>query len=513
MKVLTLMTLAVALITSPAGAAPTPGPDRASIAQLQAELQSGRLTSEALTRFYLRRIARLDRKGPALHTVIALNPHALAQARALDRERRDHGSRGPLFGIPILVKDNVETADPLPTTAGSLALARNLTGQDAPIIARLRAAGAIILGKTNLSEWANFRSDRSISGWSAMGGLVKNPFALDRSACGSSSGSAAAVAAGLTAAAVGTETDGSITCPASMNGVVGLKPTLNRLPATRIVPIAHSQDTPGPLTRTVADAALLFDIMAGEEPQPVTAASLKGVRLGVLRFAPGTEPEVDPVYAQALARLQAAGAVLVEVSLPDEAPIDHAEGVVLNTEFRADLNAYLAHAPAAVTSRTLADLIAFNAAHPAETVLFGQEIFLRAEATKGLDDPDYKTALADSKRLAGPEGIDKLIADHQLDALIAPTAGAAWRIDLINGDHSPGSFTTYPAVAGYPHLSVPMGQVHGAPLGLSFIAGAGQEARLLALGEAFEATGPGFVAPTFKASLDPQLVPGPVAAR
>ena len=500
-----LLALLVAPVAQAAGAGPSP--DVASIAQLQAEMSAGRLTSEALVRFYLARIVRLDHRGPGLHTIIALNPDALRQARALDRERRLKGPRGPLHGIAILVKDNVETEGPMATTAGSLALAANVTGHDAPIIARLRAAGAVILGKTNLSEWANFRSDHSISGWSATGGLTRNPYALDRSACGSSAGSAAAVAAGLAAAAIGTETDGSITCPASMNGVVGLKPGLGRLSAARIVPIAHSQDTPGPLTRSVADAALLFQIMSGA-PANSAGLTLKGARLGVLRFAPGVEAEADPVYAAALARLRAAGAVLIEVSLPDETAIDKDEATVLNTEFRADLNAYLAAAPAGVKSRSLADLIAFDDAHPAETALFGQEIFLKAEQTKGLDDPAYRAALAEEKRLAGPAGIDKLLADNHLDALVGPTTGAAWRFDLIDGDHAPASLTTFPAVAGYPHLSVPMGEAHGAPIGLSFIGTAGDEEKLLALGAAFEAAGPGFVAPTYAPSLDEAVLAG-----
>jgi len=502
--------IALAVAVTPTLAAPplTPAPDRASIGELQAAMTDGRLTSEALVRFYLRRIARLDRGRNGLYAIIALNPDALAQARALDAERRTKGPRGPLHGVPILVKDNIETREALPTTAGSLALAHNITRQDAPIVARLRAAGAVILGKTNLSEWANYRSDHSISGWSAVGGLVKNPYALDRSACGSSSGSAAAVAAGLAAAAIGTETDGSVTCPSSMVGLVGLKPTLGRLPAARIVPIAHSQDTPGPMTRRVADAALLFEVMAGGARAPADA-SLHGRRLGVLRFPAGAEPEIDPVYEAALARLRTAGAVLVEVALPDDGPVGHAEGIVLSTEFKADINAYLASAPAAVASRSLADLIAFNSAHPQETVLFGQDIFLKAEQTKGLSDPAYQTALSDSKRLAGREGIDKLMAENHLDALVAPTAGAAWRIDLIDGDHSPNSFTTFPAVAGYPHLTVPMGQVKGMPVGLSFIASAGQDERVLALGEAFERTGAGFVPPTFAPSLDPGLTPAP----
>ncbi len=483
-------------------------PARASIAQLQQAMDRGRLTAEALTRFYLARIARLDRAGPGLHAVIALNPDALAEARALDRERKVQGPRGPLHGIPILVKDNIETADPTPTTAGSLALAANISGQDAPVIARLRAAGAVILGKTNLSEWANFRSAHSISGWTAVGGLVKNPYALDRSACGSSSGSAAAVAAGLAAAAVGTETDGSVTCPSSMAGLVGLKPTHGVLSTARIVPISHSQDTPGPMARSVADAALLFEIMAGQ-PVAAPAGSLAGVRLGVLRFPSGVEPEVVPLYAAALDRLKAAGATLVEVAMPDESVIDRDEGVVLDTEFKADIAAYLAAAPTAVKTRSLADLIAFDAATPAEMALFGQDIFLDAEKTKGLDDPAYKAALVESERLAGPEGVDKVLAANRLDALVAPTTGPAWRIDLIDGDHSPASSTTYPAVAGYPHLTVPMGLVKGLPAGLSFIGTKGADVRLLALGAAFERTGPGFSPPTFSRSLDPGLTPPP----
>ena len=476
------------------------GLERASIVQLQAKMQAGGLTSEALTRFYLRRIARLDRKGPALGTVIAINPDAVAEARALDAERRAKGPRGPLHGVPILIKDNIETADPLPTTAGSLALTGNFAGRDAPIVARLRAAGAVILGKANLSEWANFRSTASVSGWSAVGGQVKNPYALDHSPCGSSAGSAVAVAAGFAAAAVGTETDGSIVCPGSMNGVVGFKPSLDRLPTAGIVPIAHSQDAPGPLTRTVADAALMLAVMTGESsPAAVAPADLHGRRFGVLRFAPGRRPEIEPIYEAALARLKAAGAVLVEVRLPDGGPVSLAEQLVLPTEFKVEINAYLAAAPATVKARSLADLIAFNAATPAETPLFGQEIFIGAQTTSGLQSPIYLRALADSKRLAGPEGIDKLLSDNQLDALVAPTAGPTWKVGR---DKYPGSFSTFPAVAGYPHLTLPMGQAKGRPVGLSFIGGAGSDERLLAFGAAFERTGPGFVPPTFPETVD-----------
>jgi amidase len=482
------------------------GLERASIAQLQAKMASHRLTSEALVRFYLRRIARLDRKGTTLNAVITLNPDALAQARALDQERRRKGPRGPLHGIPILIKDNIETADPMPTTAGSLALAANLTGHDAPIVARLRAAGAVIFGKANLSEWANYRSDKSISGWSAVGGNVRNPYALDRSPCGSSAGSAVAVAAGLAAAAVGTETDGSLVCPGAMNGIVAFKPTVGRLPTERIVPIAHSQDAPGPMTRTVADAALMLAIMEGDGASPILAppADLRGRRFGVLRFAPGRRPETEPIYEAALARLKAAGAILVEVKLPDAGPVSLAEALVLPTEFKAEINAYLAATPAGVKTRTLADLIAFNAATPAETVLFGQETFIAAERTTGLDNPAYREALARGKRLAGPEGIDKLIADNHLDALIAPTAGPTWRVGK---DRYPGSFSTFPAVAGYPHLTVPMGQASGLPVGLSFIGGAGSDKAMLAFGAAFERTGKGFKPPTFPATVDANAAP------
>jgi len=505
-RLLATMFCALAVAAAPGGASAAPrGLERASIAQLQAKMQAGRLSAEALTRFYLRRIARLDRRGPALHAVIAVNPDAIAEARALDTERRLKGPRGPLHGVPILIKDNIETKDPLPTTAGSLAMTGNFAGRDAPIVARLRAAGAVILGKANLSEWANFRSIASVSGWSAVGGLVKNPYALDHSACGSSAGSAAAVAAGLAAAAVGTETDGSIVCPSSMNGVVGLKPTLGRLPTTGIVPIAHSQDAPGPIARTVADAAVMLAIMQGG-PAPAgatqleqSAADLHGRRLGVLRFAPGRRPETEPIYEAALARLKAAGATLVEVRLPDGGPVGRAEQLVLATEFKVEINAYLAAAPATVKARSLADLIAFNTATPAETVLFGQEIFGAAQSTKGLADPAYVEALATSKRLAGPEGIDRLLADNHLDALVAPTAGPTWKVGR---DKYPGSFSTFPAVAGDPHLTLPMGQAGGRPVGLSFIGPAGSDKLLLAFGAAFERTGPGFVPPTFPETVE-----------
>jgi amidase len=487
-----------------------------SLADLSRDLAAGKVTSAELVIAYQARIAAIDTAGPALCAVIALNPRALADARALDSERREKGARGPLHGVPILVKDNIETADPMPTTAGSLALRENFAGRDAPVIARLRAAGAIILGKTNLSEWANMRGSRSVSGWSAVGGLTKNPFSPDRSPCGSSSGSGAAIAAELAAAAIGTETDGSVVCPSSVNGLVGLKPTVGLVSRTHVVPISHSQDTPGPMGHSVTDVALLLAAMAGTDPldaatqaadrhkpdfvAALRAESLRGKRIGVMRFEAGFHPETDAVFAHALDVLRGAGATLVEIQTwPGIDAIGDAEQIVLLTELKADMATYLASTPKAVGPRTLADLIAFNTAHAdRELALFGQELFEKGEATQGLGDAGYKSARALSLRLAGADGIDKMLADDRLDALVAPTAGPAWVVDTINGDHSAGGASTLPAVAGYPHLTVPMGLVSGLPVGLSFIGPAWSEARLLGLGYAFEqALGfkprPGFV--------------------
>ncbi len=508
-----VLVLAMAAQPAPAAAPTKPAAHHAqaayaveekSIAQLQTDLTVGRVTSEQLVRAYLARIERLDRNGPKLQAVLALNPDALADARKLDAERRAGHVRGPLHGIPVLIKDNIETTDPIATTAGSLALKDNIGHRDSPLVARLRAAGAIVLGKTNLSEWANIRSSRSSSGWSAVGGLTRNPYSADRSACGSSSGSGAAAAASLAAAAVGTETDGSVSCPSAMNGLVGLKPTVGLIPRTFIVPISHSQDTPGPMARSVADAAAMLTVMAGSDardPQTADADAhkgdytsaldpdaLKGKRIGVMRFDAGYDPNVDALLDRAIADLKAAGAEVVEIkTFASEPEIGKNEGLVLNTELKADMATYLASTPAAVKSRTLADLIAFDNAHAHEEMpFFGQETFEQADKTKGLDDPDYKKARETSYRLAGPEGIDKLLADNKLDALIAPTTGPAWTIDVVNADHFSGSDTTLPAVAGYPHLTVPMGQIDGLPVGLSFIGPAWSEARLLGLGYAYE---------------------------
>jgi amidase len=489
-----------------------------SLGELEADLLAGRTSSVALVRWYEDRIARLN---PALHAVIAVNPKALADARAADAARAAHAPQGPLAGLPLLIKDNIETADPVPTTAGSLALKDNLAGRDATIVARLRAAGAIVLGKTNLSEWANIRSTHSISGWSAVGGQVRNPYALDRSPCGSSAGSGAAAAAELAPAAIGTETDGSVTCPASVNGLVGLKPTVGLLPRTHIVPISHSQDTAGPMTRDVRDAALLLMVMAGADAaDPATAEAdahradylsglkpdaLKGVRVGVARFAAGFHPGTDAVFAKALADLTAAGAILVEIEKTPNPAGDRSglERVVLMSELKADLNAYLATTdPRRVTTRTLADVIAFDKANAgAEMPLFGQEAFDAAEQTKGLDDPAYLAAKADAHRLAGPEGIDALLKANNVAVLVAPTLGPAWLIDPVLKDHFVGGGAGgAAAVAGYPHLTAPMGQVDGLPVGLSFVGPAWSEASLLAYGYAFEQVARARTPPTLPAT-------------
>ncbi|WP_343792437.1 amidase [Brevundimonas kwangchunensis] len=433
-----------------------------------------------------------------LASVIAVNPALLADEPVAIRP-------GALSGVPILLKDNIETAD-MPTTAGSLALENNAPGRDAPIVGRLRNAGAVMLGKANLSEWANIRSSQSISGWSAVGGQARNPYDLDRTPCGSSSGSAVAVAIGLAPAAIGTETDGSITCPASVNGVVGFKPTVGLVSRTHIVPISHSQDTAGPIATTVRDAALVLSVIAGSDPaDPATieadarkvdyaagldAGSLSGARIGVMRFLlAGYSGETRAEFERALQAMRDAGAVIVDI---DEPPANFRqlggwELTVLLTELKHDLNAYLASTdPAQVRTRTLADVIAFNAAEPRETELFGQDLFERAEATGGLQDPTYVEARTSSLRGAGPEGIDRMMADHELVALVAPTTSRAWTNDPADDDTMQGSASRLAAIAGYPHLTVPMGFDRSMPVGISFIAGQWQDAQVLSLGYAFE---------------------------
>jgi amidase len=476
-----------------------------SITAVGEMLTSGSTHSETLVKAYLRRIRMIDQSGPALHSVIAINPDALSQARAMDAERKAGKVRGPLHGVVLLVKDNIETRDPVPTTAGSLALKDNLTKRDAPLVARLRDAGVVILGKANLSEWANIRSNRSTSGWSAIGGLVRNPYALDRNSCGSSSGSGAAAAASLATATIGTETDGSVTCPAAINGLVGLKPTVGLVSRTHVIPISHSQDTAGPMTRDVRDAALLLTAMAGSDPaDSVTRPAdqkranyaaalrvdgLRGKRVGVLRFADPTDQKTKAVYEAALTDLVRAGATLVDIAVFDgRDEIRKAENTVLTYELKADLNAYLATTPPSVKTRTLADVIAFNQANStSELRWFGQERFVDAEQTRDLNDPAYVAAAALARRRAGPEGIDRLLAANQVDVLVAPTTGPAWTTDLVNGDHYGGGGAGWlAAIAGYPHLTIPMGQIEGLPVGLSFIGAAWSEADLLSAGYAYE---------------------------
>jgi amidase len=473
----------------------------------------------AATETAIERVRRID---PQLHSVIAIDPTAIDQARAFDSSLR---SIGLVAGQPVLIKDNIEAAGPLPTTAGSLALANNVTNRDAPLVARLRAAGAIILGKTNLSEWANIRSNNSISGWSAVGGQVHNPWALDRNPCGSSSGRGAAVAAGLVRLAIGTETDGSITCPAAINGIVGLKPTVGLVSRTHIVPISHSQDTAGPMAASVREAAALLTAIAGSDPADSATAeadrrktnyavlldpnSLRGKRIGVMRFASGFG--TDAAFATALATLKERGATLVEIKKFDDGAIGKNELPVLLTELKADLAKYLKGSPAPLAVRTLADVITFDKAHMhGEMLLFGQETFERAEKTKGLADPSYKKARQLSLTAAGPNGIDRLLKANNVVALVGPTMPPAWKIDAVNGDQiSGGGAGSLAAVAGYPHLTVPMGLVKGLPVGLSFIGPKWSEALLLSLGFAYEqARGP-FPTPKFYRSIEdsPEIAP------
>jgi amidase len=470
-------------------------------------------------------LGRIESFNPRIGAVLAVDPTAMAQAEGFDRIRFIRAP-GPLFGQPILIKDNIEVAGPLPTTAGSLALAANVTNRDAPLVARLRAAGLVIVGKTNLSEWANIRDDNSISGWSAVGGQTRNPWALDRNPCGSSSGSGAAVAAGMTRLAIGTETDGSITCPAAINGIVGLKPTLGLVSRTHIVPISHSQDTAGPMTATVTEAAQLLTVIAGTDPtDPDTRAAnahrtdyaaaldpsaLRGKRIGVMRFAAGFG--TDTAFDAALAVLKAQGAELVEIkSFKGQSEIGKNENTVLMTELKADLNAYLASSPANLPARDLAGLIAFNQAHAAqEMALFDQDTFLTAQKTKGLADPAYLKARATSRRLAGPQGIDKLLADNRVVALVGPTMPPAWKIDAVNGDQiSGGGAGGLAAVAGTPHLTVPMGLAKGLPVGLSFLGPRWSEQLLLNLGFAFEQARGEFPKPQFYPSIEqsPEVAP------
>jgi amidase len=503
---------------------PPPPPNRVQIAagildeigvpELHSRLRQNLLTAEHLTELYLARIEAIDRSGPALRSVIETNPDALAIARALDAEFKTKGPRTPLHGIPVLIKDNIDTGDRMQTTAGSIALAGTPPIADSWVAARLRAAGAIILGKTNLSEWANFRSTHSTSGWSGRGGQTKNPYALDRNPCGSSSGTGAAISASLAAVGVGSETDGSVVCPSSMCGLVGVKPTLGLVSRTGIIPIAHSQDTAGPMARTVWEAALLLGVLTGVDPRdPATQASdgkafpdytlfcdlngLRGARLGIARQYFNISPAVTAIMEQCIALMKQAGAIIVDpVNFSTNEGWRDTETTVLLYEFKADLNAYLAARSAPVKS--LADCIAFNKAnHSAEMPYFDQELMEQAQAKGPLTDKAYLDALANNLKLTRTEGIDAILAKDHLDAIVAPTAGPAWLTDWIDGDHADSGCSSPPAVAGYPHITVPAGFQFGLPVGISFFGAPWTEPKLIKLAYAFEQAHKGRRKPEF----------------
>ena len=487
-----------------AQAALPPEVTEGSVATLGALMQSRAQTAVSIAQLYFARMDAIDRAGPAINAVIERNPDALAIADALDAERRDKGPRGPLHGIPVLLKDNIDTADRMRTSAGSLALAEHSAARDAFVVERLRAAGCVILGKTNLSEWANFRSTRSTSGWSARGGQTRNPYALDRNTSGSSSGSGAAIAADLCAIAVGTETDGSITSPASCCGLVGIKPTVGLVSRSGIIPISHTQDTAGPMTRTVADAAVLLAAMAGADPRDAATrtsarksldyaraldpAGLKGARIGVVRDAFGNNDRVDRVVEEGIAAMRSAGATVVDaMKMPSGELIGAAEFEILKYEFKHDVDAYLGALGPASPVRSLADVIDFNVRNAAtEMPYFGQEILIDCQSKGPLTDARYRKALATARALARTQGIDAALAKDRLDALVAPTGPLPWMIDYASGDHGVGGCTQKPAVSGYPHITVPAGFAFGLPVGISFFAGAYSEAKLIRLAYAFE---------------------------
>ena len=477
-----------------------------TIADLQRDMVSGRRTAQSITRDYLERIEDMNRNGPELSAVLEINPDAMAIAKSLDEERKSRGTRGAMHGIPVLIKDNIDTHDRMTTTAGSYALEGSIPPLDAHVAKRLRDAGAVILGKTNLSEWANFRSTHSSSGWSGRGGQAKNPYVLDRSPCGSSSGSGTAVAANLCAVAIGTETDGSITCPASINGIVGIKPTVGLVSRAGIIPIAHSQDTAGPMTRTVTDAAILLTAIAGVDPRDTATArsrgrssadytkfldanALKGARIGVPRDKfYGYSDATDRLADQAIALMKSQGAIIIDpANIPTAGKFDDTEYDVLLYEFKADLNKYLASLGPGARVKSLADIIAYNERDKArEMPYFGQEIMIQAQKKGALTQKKYLDALARNHRMSRTEGIDAVMTKHRLDALIAPVTGPAWPIDVFNGDHFVGGSTTPAAVAGYPNISVPMGYVAELPIGMSFFGRAWSENKLIALAYSYE---------------------------
>lgn len=486
-----------------------------SIADLQSRMRDGELDSRTLTRAYLDRITAIDRAGPSLHAVLAINPQAMAEAAQRDRERQQGMVLGPLQGIPVLLKDNID-ATPLATTAGSEALAGFHPRADAVLVRRLRAAGAVILGKANLSEWANFRSDQSISGWSAVGGQTRNPYALDRTPCGSSAGSAVAASANLAAATVGTETDGSIICPAAVNGVVGLKPTVGLVSRTGIVPISWSQDTAGPITRTVADAAVMLQAMAGRDPADATTGysinatldyvsrlrpgGLYGARVGVIRSSAAFAPDGPRLLEGAIATLRQAGATVVDAQIPTEGQWAEDEALLLRAEFKSGIARYLGSEGAPLT--TLAQLIGYNQQHAGtELALFGQDLFEQADAAPPLNDPLVIQARSRARRLAGAEGIDAALKAQRLDALVSLATGPAWRIDPRLKDPFPGASSSAAAVAGYPSLTVPLGQTgNGLPLGLLFTGTAWSEGRLIELAYDYEQRTAARVPPRYPAT-------------
>jgi amidase len=486
---------------------PPPAPselDELTIADLQAGMASGRFTARSIVDIYLGRVGRMDRQGPSLHSFIEVNPEAQAIADQLDRERRDGRVRGPLHGIPVLLKDNIDTADRMTTTAGSLALMGSIASQDSAVARQLRAAGAVLLGKANMSEWANIRSTGSSSGWSARGGQCRNPYVLDRNPCGSSSGSGAAVAANLAAVAIGTETDGSIVCPSSANGIVGVKPTVGLVSRAGIIPISHNQDTAGPMTRTVRDAAIVLTALTAVDARdPATAhpnrlahdytlflddAGLRGARLGVARSFFTYRGAVADAFEAALSTMNEQGAVLIDpVDFVLPPPVDALELDVLLYELKAGLNAYLSGVAPSVPVRTLADVIRFNENHRDQELLhFGQDLFLEAEQKGPLTDASYLKNLQTIRTAARDNGIDAVMRAQRLDALVAPTGGPAWTTDLVNGDHFGGGSSTPAAIAGYPNITVPAGQVRGLPVGISFFGRAWTEPALFRLAYAFE---------------------------
>lgn len=508
--------------------------EEATIPELQEKMATGELTSEQITQIYLDRIAEIDGlgnptvaeaqklEGINLNSIIELNPDALEIARERDRERKAGKVRGPLHGIPIVIKDNIDTADKMMTTAGSLALIGNHAKRDAFIVERLRDAGAVLLAKTNLSEWANFRSTRSSSGWSGRGGQTRNPYVLSRNPCGSSAGTGAAVSANLAAIGIGTETDGSIICPSNANGLVGFKPTLGLWSRSGIIPIAHSQDTAGPMVRSVTDAAILLGALTGVDPRdPETEKSqghfekdytkylerdaLKGKRIGVARQYFGFDPDVDELMEKAIETLESLGAEIVDpANIDTNGEFGDTEYTVLLYEFRNDLNEYLATMPDTVKHRSLAALIEFNKAHEGEEMpYFDQEIFEMAEAKGPLTDAAYLEALEKNHALSRREGIDETLATDDLDAIIAPTGSPAWPTDHVNDDHFVGGYSSASAVSGYPHITVPLGLVHGLPVGISFFAGAWSEPDLIGIAYAFEQATKARRAPKFLA--EPEL--------